>query len=119
AGAIAAYRKAVALEPGWFEANLNLGLDLAKSGDAAAAVPVLQHTIELKPSAKSAGPATMARAQLALAQALEQSKADPKLTAAAYDKAAEMKGDPDLTVRAGEMLQAAGDLAGAAQDYLK
>ena len=119
AGAIAAYRKAVELEPGWFEANLNLGLDLAKSGDPAAAVPVLQHAIELKPSAKSTGTATMARAQLALAQALEQSKADPKLTAAAYDKAAEMKGDPELTVRAGEMLQAAGDLAGAEQRYLK
>src|SRR5215475_6089293 len=34
-GAIAAYGKAVELEPNWFEAYLNLGLDLAKSGDPA------------------------------------------------------------------------------------
>jgi len=119
AGAISAYRKAVELEPNWFEANLNLGLDLAKSGDPAAAVPVLKHATGLKSAAKSAGQETTARAQLALAQALEQSKADPKLTAAAYENAAEMNNDPDLTVKGGEILQAAGDLAGAEQRYVK
>lgn len=119
AGAIAAYRKAVELEPNWFEANLNLGLDLAKSGDPTAAVPILQHVMELKPSSKGVGTDTMARAQLALAQALEQSKADPKVAAAAYDKAAEMIVDPELTVRAGELLQAAGDMSGAEQRFLK
>ena len=37
AEAIAAYKKAVALDPKWFEAQQNLGLALAKSGDLTAA----------------------------------------------------------------------------------
>src|SRR5690349_10009250 len=36
-----AYRKATDLAPGWFEANLNLGLALAKSGNPTEAISVL------------------------------------------------------------------------------
>jgi Flp pilus assembly protein TadD len=117
--AVAAYRKAVELEPNWFEANLNLGIDLTKSGDPASAVPVLRHAVELKPSSKGSAQQVSGRAQLALADALEKTKADPRGAAAAYDKAAEMNSDPELTVRAGDLLLAAGDTAGAEQRYRK
>jgi Flp pilus assembly protein TadD len=114
--AIQAYRKAVELAPDWFEANLNLGVDLARSGDSAGAVPVLKHTVELKPTA--GGQQALALAWVSLAQVLEA--ADPKSAAAAYDKAAELNPtDADLAARAGSLLQKSGDLAGAEQHYQK
>ncbi|HET7871113.1 MAG TPA: tetratricopeptide repeat protein, partial [Terriglobales bacterium] len=100
--AAASYRKAVELAPNWFEANLNLGVALAKSGALSAAVPVLQHATELKPT--SGGPKAVSKAWESLAQALEES--DAKASAAAYQKAAEL--DPensDLDVGAGRMLE--------------
>src|SRR5690242_15703635 len=39
--AVASYQEAAQLAPKWFEANLNLGLALAKSGENASAVAVL------------------------------------------------------------------------------
>lgn len=114
--AVAAYRKAVELAPSWFEASLNLGVDLARSGDLAAAVPVLRHALELKPS--SGGKQALGRAWVSLAQALEES--DPKGAAAAYDKAGEINpADADLAARAGSLLQKSGDLAGAEEHYRK
>ena len=117
--AIAAYQRAVDLAADWFEANLNLGLDLLKSGNSAAAVPVLRHATELKPLKPASGEKQVrGRAWLGLAQALEE--ADPKASAAAYDKAAEL--DPanmELVVRAGSMLQRSGNLAGAEQRYTR
>jgi tetratricopeptide (TPR) repeat protein len=116
--AAASYQKAVDLAPSWFEANLNLGLDLVKSGNPAAAVTVLKHTVELKPS--NGSNKAMARAWLSLAEAMEEAGADPKGAAAAYDKAAELnQSDAGLSVRAGALLQRAGDLAGAEQHYQK
>lgn len=116
--ATASYQKAVDLAPAWFEANLNLGLDLVKSGNPAAAVTVLKHTVELKPT--SGVNKAMASAWLSLAEAMEEAGADPKGAAAAYDKAAELnQADPDLPVRAGTLLQRAGDLTGAEQHYQK
>jgi tetratricopeptide (TPR) repeat protein len=116
ADAVAAYRKAVELAPDWFEANLNLGVDLARSGNASAALPVLKHTVELKPA--SGGQQALARAWITLAQASEQS--DPKGAAAAYDKAMELNPtDAALVARAGSLLQRAGDMAGAEQHYRK
>lgn len=116
--AAVSYQKAVDLAPSWFEANLNLGLDLVKSGDPAAAVAVLKHTVELKPG--SGANKAMARAWLSLAEAMEKAGADLKGAAAAYDKAAELNpADADLSVRAGALLQRAEDLAGAEQHYQK
>ena len=50
AEAIAAYKKATQLDPKWFEAQQNLGLALAKSGDLAAAASALKTAITLKPT---------------------------------------------------------------------
>jgi Flp pilus assembly protein TadD len=116
--ATASYQKAVELAPGWFEANLNLGLDLMKSGNSSAAVTVLKHAVELKPT--SGGNKTTARAWLSLAEATEEAGADPKGAAGAYDKAAGLsEDDPNLSVRAGILLQRSGDLTGAEQHYQK
>jgi Flp pilus assembly protein TadD len=110
--AIVSYRKAVELSPKWFEANLNLGVAMARSGDTAGAVPVLKQAVELTPI--TGGPQARGRAWLALAEALENAGNDAKGAAAAYDKAFEFKaGGPELLVRAGMLLEKAGDAAGA------
>ncbi|HJX83724.1 MAG TPA: tetratricopeptide repeat protein [Candidatus Angelobacter sp.] len=114
--AIAAYRKAVELSPKWFEAQLNLGLQLAKAGQNAEAASVLRIAVQLKPS--TGGQRALATAWLLLAQTLEAS--DPKSAGGAYDKAIEF--DPanaDLYVVAGSVAERNGDLAGAEQRYLK
>jgi len=112
--AATAYKKAVDLAPKWFEANLNLGIALAKSGDAAAAVPVLKHAVELKPS--SGGDQSLGRAWLSLAQVEEQ--ASPTDAIAAYDRAAALlPKDSDIYVSAGNVLEKTGDLAGAEQRF--
>ncbi|HEY6307454.1 MAG TPA: tetratricopeptide repeat protein [Candidatus Angelobacter sp.] len=116
--AIQAYRKAVELAPDWFEANLNLGVDLARSGDSSAAVPVLKHSVELKP--RSGGEKALGNAWLSLAKALEEGRTDLMGAAAAYDKAAELNpGDAGLSVRAGGLLERAGDLDAAESHYTK
>src|ERR1700760_1365275 len=48
--AAAAYKKDVARDPKWFEAQKNLGLALAKSGDMTAAAAVFRTTVTLKPT---------------------------------------------------------------------
>jgi tetratricopeptide (TPR) repeat protein len=112
--AIASYKKAVELQPDWFEANLNLAVDLEKAGNSSEAVAVLKHAVELKPS--SGGNQAMARAWLTLARALEAN--DPLGAARAYDKAAELNpADLSLVVRAGMLVERAGDLAGAEEHY--
>jgi len=116
--AVASYQKAVDLAPDWFEANLNLGLDLVKAGNSTAAVPVLKHAVTLKPT--SGGQKALGRAWLGLGDALEKYENDPKGAAAAYDKAAELNPtDPDPAVRSGTALQRAGDATGAEQRYAK
>ena len=116
--AVSSYQKAVDLAPDWFEANLNLGVDLARSGKRNAAIPVLKHAVELKPS--TGGAQAIARAWLTLAQTTEEDGSDPKGAAAAYDKAAELGvADPMIVVRAGSLLEKAGDAAGAEQHYRK
>jgi len=114
--AVASYRKAVKLSPKWFEANLNLGIALAKLNDFPAATPVLQHAVTLKPM--NGGNKALSQAWQALGSVLE--KADPKAAAAAYDKALEL--DPTetgLTLQAGRVLQAANDLPGAEEHFKK
>lgn len=112
--AATAYRKAVDLAPAWFEANLNLGIALAKSGNNAAAVPVLKHAVELKPS--SGGEQSLGRAWLSLADV--EAEASPADAIAAYDRAAAlMPKDTDIYVTAGSLLEKTGDLAGAVQQF--
>jgi Flp pilus assembly protein TadD len=116
--AVIAYRKAVELAPDWFEANLNLGLDLIRSDNSPAAVPVLKHTVELKPS--SGGEKALSNAWLSLGKALEAGGTDLMGAAAAYDKAAELNpGDVAPGVRAGSLLERAGDVDGAERHYTK
>lgn len=112
--AAAAYHKAVGLAPSWFEANLNLGIALAKSGNAAAAVPVLKHAVELKPS--SGGDESLGRAWLSLADV--EAETSPAGAIAAYDRAAAlMPKDSDIYVSVGSLLEKTGDLAAAEQRF--
>jgi len=112
--AVAAYRKAVELAPSWFEANLNLGLALAKSGNAAEAISVLKHAVELKPS--SGGDQSLGRAWLSLAEV--EAEIAPTDAIAAYDQAAALlPNDSDIYVNSGNLLEKAGNLAGAEQRF--
>ena len=114
--AIAAYKKAVELSPKWFEANLNLGVALAKSSDFAQAATVLKKAVQLKPT--SGGEQALSKAWFALAQVLEES--DPKAALNAYQKSSELDPkDIDATLGAGKMLEQAGNLAEAEQLYLR
>jgi tetratricopeptide (TPR) repeat protein len=66
--AIAAYRKAAQLSPKWFEAQQNLGLALAKSGDFRSAAAALKIAVTLKKpiggDRKSVGEAWISLAQV-------------------------------------------------------
>ncbi len=84
--AIAAYKKATQLDPKWFEAQQNLGLTLAKSGDLTAAAAALKLAVTLKPVV--GGQQALAAAWLSLAQVTEESQ--PQDSLAAYQKAAEL-----------------------------
>lgn len=106
----ASYQKAVDLAPDWFEANLNLGVNLADSSNFTAAVPVLRHAVELKPSSGEKPP--LSHAWAALGRALERS--DPQGAIAAYDKAVELDpSDPDLLYRKATVMESTGDMDGA------
>jgi tetratricopeptide (TPR) repeat protein len=112
--AAAAYRKAVALAPSWFEANLNLGLALAKAGNTAEAVSVLKHAVELKPS--SGGDQSIGGAWLSLAEV--EADTSPADAIAAYDRAAALlPKNSDIYVSSGNLLAKTGNLAGAEQRF--
>jgi tetratricopeptide (TPR) repeat protein len=115
ADAIAAYRKATELDPKWFEAQQNLGLALAKSGDFASATAALKTAITLKPTV--GGQQALAGAWLSLAQVTE---GQPQEALAAYQKAAELDPtNPDALLGAARMAERSGNLAAAEQQYLK
>jgi tetratricopeptide (TPR) repeat protein len=114
--AVVAYKKAVELSPKWFEANLNLGLALAKSSSFAQAIPVLRAATQLKPT--NGGEQALSKAWFALGQVLEESA--PAESLHAYQKSAELNPknlEADLGI--GKMLERTGDLAGAEQQYLR
>jgi tetratricopeptide (TPR) repeat protein len=114
--AVAAYKKAVELSPKWFEANLNLGLALARSSNFAQAAAVLKNTTQLKPTA--GGEQALSKAWFALGQVLEES--DPKESLHAYQKCTELNPkDLEAALAIGKMLERTGDLAGAEQQYLR
>jgi tetratricopeptide (TPR) repeat protein len=116
AEAIAAYKKAVALDPRWFEAQQNLGLAMAKSGDLPGAAAALKVAVTLKPT--TGGQQALAGAWLSLAQVTEASQ--PQDSLAAYQKAAEL--DPtssEAQLGLARMTERTGTPAAAEQQYLK
>jgi len=114
--AVAAYKKATQLDPKWFEAQQNLGLALAKSGDLNAAASALKTAVTLKPIV--GGQQALAAAWLSLARVTEENA--PQESLAAYQKAVEL--DPANTeaqLGAARLTERAGNTAAAEQQYLK
>jgi tetratricopeptide (TPR) repeat protein len=110
---IAAYRKSVAAKPDVFESNLNLGLQLAKTGSPDAAAFVRAATL-LKPT--SHVDEGKARAWISLAHLLESEKPDEAI--AAYREAAALQPkDAEPHVAAGLLLEKQGKFADAESEY--
>jgi tetratricopeptide (TPR) repeat protein len=110
---IAAYRRSVAAKPDVFESNLNLGLQLAKTGRADAA-QFLRAATQLKPT--SHVDEGKARAWLSLAHVVEQTK--PEEAAAAYRQAAVLQpNDPEPHLAAGLLLEKQDKYSAAEQEY--
>jgi len=110
---IAAYQKSVAAKPDVFESNLNLGLMLAKNGDAAAE-KFLRAATTLKPTANV--DEGHGRAWLSLAHVLEKQKPDEAI--AAYRQAATLlPKDPEPHLAAGLLLEKQNEFADAETEY--
>ncbi len=110
---IAAYRKSVASKPDVFEANLNLGLQLAKSGQPDAET-FLRAATQLKPTSNAAE--GHYRAWLSLGQVMEKSK--PEEALAAYRQAATLQPNEDEPhLAAGQLLQQENRFADAQKEY--
>jgi Tfp pilus assembly protein PilF len=110
---IAAYRKSVAAKPDVFESNLNLGLQLAKTGQPDAE-QFLRAATHLKPTSHVAE--GKYRAWLSLAETVEKSKPDEAL--AAYQHAAELQpkeAEPHLS--AGQLLERENKYSQSEQEY--
>jgi tetratricopeptide (TPR) repeat protein len=110
---IAAYRKSVAEKPDVFESNLNLGLQLAKTGHADAE-EYLRAASLLKPTAHVAE--GQYRAWLALAHTVE--KAKPEEAVSDYQRAAALQpkeAEPHLS--AGLLLEQENKFADAEHEY--
>jgi tetratricopeptide (TPR) repeat protein len=114
--AVASYRKAATLDAKWFEAQQNLGLALAKSGDLAGAAAALQTAVTLKPTV--GGQQALAGAWLSLAQVLEQGH--PQESLAAYQKAVELApASPEAQLGSARMTEVSGNITAAEQQYVK
>jgi tetratricopeptide (TPR) repeat protein len=110
---IAAYRKSVAAKPDVFESNLNLGISMAKAGQADAE-QFLRAATKLQPTAQV--DEGHARAWLSLATLLEASK--PEEAIQAYQEAAALTPkDPEPLLAAGALLVKANHFADAEQKY--
>ena len=110
---IAAYRKSVAAKPDVFESNLNLGLQLAKSGQPDAE-QFLRAATQLKPTSHVTE--GKFRAWLSLGHVLEPTK--PEDAIAAYHEAALLQpssAEPHLS--AGLFLEKQNKFADAEQEY--
>jgi Tfp pilus assembly protein PilF len=110
---IAAYRKAVAAKPDVFESNLNLGLQLAKTGQPEAE-EFLRAATHLKPTSQPAE--GQYRAWLSLAETIQESKPEDALVA--YQQAATFQpreAEPHLS--AGQLLERENKFADAEQEY--
>jgi len=110
---IAAYRKSVAGKPDVFESNLNLGLQLAKTGQRDAE-QFLRAATQLKPTSHVAE--GQERAWLSLAHVIEKEK--PEEAVVAYQKAAALRPkDAEPHVAAGMVLEEEKKFADAEQEY--
>jgi Tfp pilus assembly protein PilF len=110
---IAAYRKSVAAKPDVFEANLNLGLQLAKAGQPEAE-QYLRAATQLKPTSHVAE--GHARAWLSLAHVIEKTKPEEAVTA--YQKAATLQPkDAEPHLAAGLLLENQNKFSDAEQEY--
>lgn len=110
---IAAYRKSVAAKPDVFESNLNLGLQLAKSGQPDAE-QFLRAATQLKPTSRvNEG---KARAWLSLGHLLESTKPDDAIAAYKQAAGAQPK-DPEPHLRSGLLLEKQSKFADAEQEY--
>jgi len=110
---ITAYRKSVAAKPDVFESNLNLGLQLAKTGQPDAE-QFLRTATRLKPTSHVAE--GQYRAWLSLGETIEKSK--PEEALAAYQHAAALQpkeAEPHLS--AGALLERENNYAQAEQEY--
>jgi len=112
---IAAYRKSVAAKPDVFESNLNLGLQLAKSGQSDAE-QFLRAATQLRPTNHVAE--GQARAWLSLAQLLGARK--PQEALAAYQQAGILQPtDPEPHLAAGLLLEQQEKFSDAEYEYKK
>ena len=113
ADAIAAYRKSVEANPQIFESNLNLGLMLARTGDAEAE-KYLRAATQLKPTAKPEE--GLERAWLSLAHVLEAK--EPKQALGAYQHAAQLQPkDAEPHLAAAILADKQGDEATAEKEF--
>ena len=112
---IAAYRKSVAAKPDIFESNLNLGLQLAKTGQPDAE-QFLRAATHLKPTSQIAE--GQERAWLSLAHVLETNKPDDAI--AAYREAATLQPkDAEPHLAAGLVFEKQQKYADAVEEYKK
>ena len=124
---IAAYRKSVAAKPDVFESNLNLGLQLAKSGQPDAE-QYLRAATKLKPTSHVTE--GQERAWLSLGHVLEQKATAPNAASsaeqrptvddaiAAYQHAAALQPkDPEPHLAAGQLFESENKFADAEQEY--
>lgn len=110
---IAAYRKSVEAKPDVFESNLNLGLQLAKTGGPEAE-KFLHAATQLKPT--SHVEEGQERAWLSLGHVIEASKPEDAL--AAYRLASNLRPkDPEPHLSAGLLLEKENKFADAEQEY--
>ncbi len=110
---IAAYRKSVAAKPDVFEANLNLGLQLAKTGEPDAET-FLRAATQLKPTSHVAE--GYYRAWVSLAQAVERTKPEEALDAYQHAETLQpQEAEPHLW--AGQLLERENKFADAEREY--
>jgi tetratricopeptide (TPR) repeat protein len=110
---IAAYRKSVAAKPDVFESNLNLGIQLAKTGQPDAE-QFLRAATQLKPTDHAAE--GQERAWLSLAHVLQATKREEAV--AAYRQAATLQPkDPEPHLAAGMILEKQEKFADAVDEY--
>jgi Tfp pilus assembly protein PilF len=110
---IAAYRKSVSAKPDVFESNLNLGLQLAKTGQPDAE-QFLRAATQVKPTSHVAE--GKARAWISLAHVLQPAKPDEAV--AAYRQAAALQPkDPEPHLGAGLLLEKHNQFSDAESEY--
>jgi tetratricopeptide (TPR) repeat protein len=110
---ISAYRKSVAAKADVFESNLNLGIQLAKTGQPDAETFLRAATTLTPTSHVSQG---RARAWISLAHVLAANKPDEAIAAYRQASAFEPK-DPEPHLAAGELLEKQNKFADAESEY--